>query len=137
MVQTDDVITFRDSAQPVGNHHDGEIAIQLIDRIHHRLLGGVIQGARRFIQYQDLSLFVESPSNPKSLPLATAETNPSLTNKSGVPVRARFDKRCDLSLLRSQSDTVKVDFLFRNPKGNVFCDGAISQINALWNMCYR
>jgi len=90
--QTDNAITLRDGAQPVSNHHNGEIAIELIDRIHHRLLGVVIQGARRFIQDQYLSVFTESPSNPKSLTLTTAETHPPLANKTVVPFRACFDK---------------------------------------------
>ena len=96
MVETDDAITLRDGAQPVSNHHDCEVPVELIDRIHHGLLGVVIQGAGGLVQDQDLSLFVEGPSDPKTLTLTTTETNSTLTYKTVVTVRTRFDKGCDL-----------------------------------------
>ncbi len=84
--------------EPVGDEQDSEVAAKSFDGIHHRLFGGVVEGAGGFVEHQHAGLLVERAGDADALALATGETDAALSHIGLVSLRTAFNKIRNLCL---------------------------------------
>ena len=118
----------------MSNDNNRQLSGQAIYGFRCRTLYFIGKSAGGVIKHQNVGLFIQRPSNANPLTLAAAQANTTLAHKGFVTPSTGFNKAGDLGLVCSQAHSFVISLILLNTKGNVFSDGAISQIDALRNM---
>ena len=131
VLQFDDGVATPDRRKSVRDEHNREIAIQTVDGIHHRLFGGIVQGACRLVEHQNACLLVERAGNADALTLTAGKSDAALTHRHVIAFGPAFDELGDLRLTRCLFHPIEIDCLARHSEGDVLGNGRVGEINAL------
>src|SRR3989344_1232284 len=129
--QFNDSVATPHSCEPVGYEQDGKPAVETLDGVHYRLLGGVIEGAGGLVKHQHAGLLVERTGDPDALALATTEAYARFPNESAVTLGPAFNEISDLRLASRQPHPVHVDGFARHTESDVFSQCNVGEVDTL------
>ncbi len=82
----DDLVGFRDRAQPMGDHDRGPVLQQFSQRRLNQSFTFAVQVAGRFVQDQDFWIGQDRPRDGNSLPLSTREFDATFADHRVVAI---------------------------------------------------
>src|SRR5882672_7002397 len=88
----DDEIGMLDGGEPVGDHEDGAMRHQPIDRFLHEALGLGVERAGGFVEDEDRWIAQQRPGNRDALPLPAAEPRAALAEQRVIAFGEPHDK---------------------------------------------
>src|SRR6266545_6510033 len=90
--QHDDEIGVLHGREPVGDHEDGAVRHQPLDRLLHQPLGLRVERAGGLVEYQDRRIAQQGARDRDALPLPAAEPGPALAQQRGVTLGQPHDE---------------------------------------------
>ena len=120
------------------DHHDGLGTAEVVDRVHHRPLGQVVERARRLVEDQHVGIVVERAGDADALALPAREPDPALADLGGVAVgKLAHDEVVQLGDPRRPLHRRLVDIGGRAPEGDVRRDRVVGKEDLLRHVADR